>query len=191
MPTLIDALSGALPRPGSRPWPRCVVDGDLWRGLGESTRRWSLDACRTVGRCRRGPYGVGRRDRGANSPSPVSSATGEGFPRSPPHHAPATRLERAIQDLFGYEPVGAPDPRPWLDHGRWPVVAPLGARTPALAAARPTLSSPPRVRGCIRSRSAPCMPALSSRGIFVFTPAVRRSSASRRGWDMFTKASRR
>ncbi len=31
-------------------------------------------------------------------------------------HPPAIRLERAIRDLFGLEPVGLPDTRPWLDH---------------------------------------------------------------------------
>jgi Ni,Fe-hydrogenase III large subunit len=35
----------------------------------------------------------------------------------------AIRLERAIRDLFGYEPVGSADARPWLDHGRWPQAA--------------------------------------------------------------------
>jgi Ni,Fe-hydrogenase III large subunit len=40
-------------------------------------------------------------------------------------HAPALRLERAIRDLFGYEPEGLPDPRPWLDHRAWEVAAPL------------------------------------------------------------------
>lgn len=34
-------------------------------------------------------------------------------------HPPAIRLERAIRDLFGLEPQGLPDTRPWLDHGRW------------------------------------------------------------------------
>jgi Ni,Fe-hydrogenase III large subunit len=34
-------------------------------------------------------------------------------------HPPAIRLERAIHDLFGLEPEGLPDTRPWLDHGRW------------------------------------------------------------------------
>jgi Ni,Fe-hydrogenase III large subunit len=32
-------------------------------------------------------------------------------------HPPAIRLERAIRDLFGYEALGSPDTRPWLDHG--------------------------------------------------------------------------
>jgi len=42
-------------------------------------------------------------------------------------HAPASRLERAIGDLFGIESVGRPDPRPWIDHGRWPCHRPLAA----------------------------------------------------------------
>jgi Ni,Fe-hydrogenase III large subunit/Ni,Fe-hydrogenase III small subunit len=41
------------------------------------------------------------------------------------HHAPAIRLERAVRDLFGLEPQGLPDQRPWLDHGRWETHHPL------------------------------------------------------------------
>ncbi len=50
----------------------------------------------------------------------------EGFPSVGRHHPPAQRLERAITDLFGYDPYGATDARPWLDHGRWPIAHPLG-----------------------------------------------------------------
>lgn len=50
-------------------------------------------------------------------------------------HPPAIRLERAIKDLCGFEAVGAPDDRPWLDHGRWGVRAPLGERVPSTDAA--------------------------------------------------------
>jgi Ni,Fe-hydrogenase III large subunit len=32
-------------------------------------------------------------------------------------HPPAIRLERAARDLFGLDPMGLPDARPWLDHG--------------------------------------------------------------------------
>jgi Ni,Fe-hydrogenase III large subunit len=38
------------------------------------------------------------------------------FPSVGAMHPPAIRLERAIRDLFGYQPVGSPDTRPWLDH---------------------------------------------------------------------------
>jgi hypothetical protein len=56
---------------------------------------------------------------------------GGSFPSIGMRHAPAIRLERAIHDLFGYDATGLPDRRAWLDHGRWGVVRPLGARTEA------------------------------------------------------------
>lgn len=42
------------------------------------------------------------------------------YPSVASHHPPALRLERAMRDLYGTRPDGLPDPRPWLDHGRWP-----------------------------------------------------------------------
>ncbi len=57
-----------------------------------------------------------------------------GFPSIGRHHAPAIRLERALRDLYGIEPDGAVDDRPWLDHGCWPVRQPLGSRRPREAA---------------------------------------------------------
>jgi len=48
------------------------------------------------------------------------------FPSVAKRHLPAMRLERAVHDLNGIEPVGLPDSRPWLDHGRWGVRQPLG-----------------------------------------------------------------
>ncbi len=54
---------------------------------------------------------------------------GGSFPALSALHAPAIRLERMIFDLFGLVPEGAPDTRPWLDHGRWSVQHPLGAAT--------------------------------------------------------------
>jgi Ni,Fe-hydrogenase III large subunit len=41
------------------------------------------------------------------------------YPSVGASHAPAIRLERATRDLFGLQPIGLPDTRPWLDHGRW------------------------------------------------------------------------
>ncbi len=53
-----------------------------------------------------------------------------GFPTVGAHHAAAQRLERAAADLFGVTAEGAADARPWLDHGRWEIAAPLGAAGP-------------------------------------------------------------
>ena len=51
----------------------------------------------------------------------VSLATDAGrYPSVAALHVPALRLERAMRDLYGVQPIGLPDPRPWLDHGRWP-----------------------------------------------------------------------
>jgi hypothetical protein len=51
----------------------------------------------------------------------VSLGTEAGvYPSVSACHAPAMRLERAMRDLHGVLPLGLPDPRPWLDHGRWP-----------------------------------------------------------------------
>ncbi len=41
------------------------------------------------------------------------------YPSVGARHPPAIRLERAIRDLHGFDAVGAPDTRPWLDHGVW------------------------------------------------------------------------
>lgn len=51
-------------------------------------------------------------------------------------HAPAQRLERAVRDLTGLVAEGAPDTRPWLDHGKWGVRHPLG--TAGRTNAKPT-----------------------------------------------------
>jgi Ni,Fe-hydrogenase III large subunit len=53
------------------------------------------------------------------------------FPSVALLHTPALRLERTIRDLYGLEPEGSPDTRPWLDHGRWGLRHPLGERASA------------------------------------------------------------
>jgi Ni,Fe-hydrogenase III large subunit len=52
------------------------------------------------------------------------------FPSVGARHAPAIRLERALCDLTGLQAIGAIDSRPWLDHARWTIRHPLGAREP-------------------------------------------------------------
>jgi Ni,Fe-hydrogenase III large subunit len=59
------------------------------------------------------------------------------FPSVGALHPAAIRLERALRDLFGLEPVGLADQRPWLDLGFWGVKHPLGASSSPPAAARP------------------------------------------------------
>lgn len=58
------------------------------------------------------------------------------FPALSPARPGAVRFERMIRDLWGHVAEGAVDLRPWLDHGRWRVTAPLVAR-PAPQEGRP------------------------------------------------------
>ncbi len=121
-----DAFEALAPVPGQRPWPRRVVDAEMWRALAQSLaagERTLLGLWGDAGFVHMavlgGPSGVA-----------VASLACEngGFPSVAAHHPPAARFERAIEDLFGCRPLDAPDERPWLDHGRWPNSAPRAAR---------------------------------------------------------------
>ena len=107
-----------------RPWPRYRVSAPTWcdiaRKLGKEADLlgfWA-DAAEVH---------LALRERG-ETPCVVSIAVEKGgFPSVGQHHAPAIRLERAIRDIYGHEPVGLRDVRPWLDHGAWEIATPAGA----------------------------------------------------------------
>jgi Ni,Fe-hydrogenase III large subunit len=48
----------------------------------------------------------------------------------------AALFERMVLDLWGHRAADALDPRPWLDHGRWPLLRPMSTR-PVPNAAQP------------------------------------------------------
>jgi Ni,Fe-hydrogenase III large subunit len=107
------------------PWPRAVVSGGAWLTAIESL---------AAGRCTLsglwGDDGIVHMAllRGAKIAVLSLECPNRQFPSVGRLHAPAIRLERSIFDLFGLAPDGAPDGRPWLDHGRWNLRHPLGAR---------------------------------------------------------------
>ena len=113
-----------------RPWPRAIVTADGWRdaivmlAAGERTLLGLWGEPQTVH--------MAVLDETRNSVGVLSLACPDGrFPSVGEAHPPAIRPERAIRDLYGLEPVGLPDGRPWLDHGRWGVRHPLGHAEPA------------------------------------------------------------
>jgi Ni,Fe-hydrogenase III large subunit/Ni,Fe-hydrogenase III component G len=59
------------------------------------------------------------------------------FPSVGQVHPPAIRLERAIHDLYGLEPLDLGDRRAWLDHDRFGVKHPLGAHLEASPVSTP------------------------------------------------------
>ncbi len=139
MTTLADLLPQDRWIPQHRPWPRALVAPETWAAAGTrlAAGEWTL----------LGLWGEADAVHMALLDEPegaigVASLDGSGaVPSIGRHHPPAIRLERAIRDLFGHEPVGLADGRPWLDHGRWPVRRPLGAAsaTSAPPAAYPFL----------------------------------------------------
>ena len=123
MPSLIDLMLEG--RQVGKPSPRTVVEIPVWNFAAEQLAEgdWSL----------LGLWG----DRGSVHMALLDAETAEHglitiecphgtFPSIARHHLPALRLERAIRDLFGLEPAGSPDPRPWLDHQKWGTRHPLG-----------------------------------------------------------------
>jgi Ni,Fe-hydrogenase III large subunit len=133
MPALIDTIEGRRIA-AHRPWPRVMVNEDGWRLAASrlADGHWTL----------LGLWG----DNGAVHmsvlhESQIAVLTIEcpdgRYPSIGALHPPAIRLERALRDLYGIEPEGLPDSRPWLDLGFWNVQHPLGARRDAPAPREP------------------------------------------------------
>jgi len=134
MSTLLDLVSQCQSTGQHQPWPRVTVDATTWQFAAEqlAAGRWSL----------LGLWGGNAAVHAAvldiDAIAVLSyDCEDGGFPSLSRHHAPALRPERAIRDLFGLEPRGIEDPRPWLDHGRWGSGAPLPGNSGARAAGRP------------------------------------------------------
>jgi Ni,Fe-hydrogenase III large subunit/Ni,Fe-hydrogenase III component G len=135
MSTVIDNIQGKRVD-NHRPWPRFTVDAEAWRQAGGELAEGRATLL--------GLWG----DAGASCSMHMAimeddaceivvlslECPDETFPSIGALHPPAIRLERAIRSLYGLEPVGAPDTRPWLDLGFWDVQHPLGARTAAPSA---------------------------------------------------------
>ena len=177
-------------RQAHRPWPRVVV-GE--RRLAACHRSELVDGARhaawAVGRHGRRALALLEEPSDASPCSPCNAPTAS-FPRSARMHPPAIRLERAIRDLYGLNPTGADDTRPWLDHGLWGVRIRSATARSAPSSLRLTRSCPSKARACTRSRSARCMPASSSPGISASPPTARRWCGSKSGSAMCTRASR-
>lgn len=125
MPSLIDLILEGRRLERHQPWPRAIVDPAVWSfAAGQLAEgHWTL----------LGLWGepetvhMALLDEPASRIAVISLETMDGrYPSVAQRHPPAMRLERAARDLFGIEPTGLPDRRPWLDHHRWGVRHPLG-----------------------------------------------------------------
>ena len=99
------------------PWPRAVVNHEGWRRaiVPLSSGHWTLLGLWAE----RDQVHMALDDNGELGVLSLA-CDDKRFPSVGQSHPPAMRLERAIRDLWGLEPEGLADTRPWLDHGRWP-----------------------------------------------------------------------
>jgi len=133
MPSLLDIIPRGERVAGHRPWPRFVVTAQAWRhaageiGSGRATLLALWGDASAVPMVH-----LAMLEERSGEIAVISLACPDRkFPSVGAHAPPAIRPERAIQSLYGYEPVGGPDLRPWLDLGFWEVRHPLGARSKA------------------------------------------------------------
>src|SRR5450756_28368 len=110
------------------PWPRAVVSRDSWR---QATSLLSAGAWALLGLWAEGEHvHMAVAEEGQSDFGVLSVACADRcFPSVGQSHPPAIRLERAIRDLWGLDPEGLADVRPWLNHGKWhPPRGPEAAR---------------------------------------------------------------
>jgi Ni,Fe-hydrogenase III large subunit len=139
MPSLINTIVGRSVDEHRR-CPRLVVDEEQWRFIASelAAGRYVLLGLWAE------PTAVHMcvLDEPATGMAVVSIECPHGrFPSVASLHPPAIRLERAIRSLFGLEPMGLPDLRPWLDLGFWGISHPLAA-TPGAAPSLPYVFLP-------------------------------------------------
>ena len=121
----LDALIVTRDRePGHQGWPRVRVPRTGWRAIGEALRTGRVSLLGLWGDAE--SVHAALYEAAAQSVAIATNLVREGScPSLAPYHPPALRPERAIRDLYGTQFTEHPDPRPWLDHGHWPVVNPL------------------------------------------------------------------
>jgi Ni,Fe-hydrogenase III large subunit len=103
------------------------VDAAGWRALGEALASGARDLVSLWADGTEVRLATLRRDPVALEVVALRTEAGR-FPSIGAVHPPALRLERMLRETTGLVPEGHPDPRPWLDHGRWPLRRPLGDR---------------------------------------------------------------
>jgi Ni,Fe-hydrogenase III large subunit len=133
MSSLLDAIPQGDRIANHRPWPRVTVTANAWRRLAGEIAAGRVTLFGLWGDTGVVPtvhMAIIEEGSGDGAVVSLECPAGE-FPSVGALHPPAIRLERAIHSLYGLQPIGAPDLRPWLDLGFWDVRYPLGARTAA------------------------------------------------------------
>jgi Ni,Fe-hydrogenase III large subunit len=116
-------------RMGCAPWPRFLLDARRWSALAPAPGYALLGLWGEPGFAHAAFLDEARREVLLAS---VLAEEGR-IPALSPLWPSAALFERTLMDLWGIATEGGTDARPFLDHGRWPLVAPLSARPAAQA----------------------------------------------------------
>lgn len=125
MTSISDLIAAGHPIAPHRPWRRVVVDEAAWQAAAAELAGGSVTLLAVWGEPASAHMALLDESAGEISVLSLDCADGR-YSSVGARHPPAIRPERAARDLFGLTPVGLPDARPWLDHGRWGVRHPLG-----------------------------------------------------------------
>jgi Ni,Fe-hydrogenase III large subunit/Ni,Fe-hydrogenase III component G len=131
MPQLADFLLNGQPVEAHRPWSRVAVTGEAWQDIAHELAGGRAILLGLWGDHAPAVHMAIMSEDSRQIVVVTIDCPGGTFPSVGAVHPPAIRLERSIFSLYGLEPVGAPDVRPWLDLGFWDVRYPLGVRSPA------------------------------------------------------------
>jgi Ni,Fe-hydrogenase III large subunit len=167
MAALLDTIEGDR-IDGHRPWPRLVVRDDGWRF---ATRQLAAGTWTLLGLWgEAGAVHMAVLDERAGEIAVVTiRCPNARYPSVGALHPPAIRLERALRDLTGIEPVGLPDPRPWLDLGFWDVRHPLSAQPGTAQPRAPYAFLPTEGEGLHQIPVGPVHAGIIEPGHFRFT----------------------
>lgn len=135
MPQLADLLLKGKPVEAHRPWPRVIVPAEVWQDIAAELAggRATLLGLWGDGVPVPAVHMAVMSEKAREIAVVTVECRGGRYPSVGAVHPPAIRPERAIFSLYGIEPLGAPDSRPWLDLGSWDVQHPLGAAKAAPA----------------------------------------------------------
>lgn len=114
---------------GCAPWPRYLLDAGRWAALTPSDGFALLGLWGEPGFAHAAFLDEARLEVLLAS---VVAAEGR-IPALSPRWPGAALFERALRDLWGIQAEGGMDARPFLDHGRWPLLGPLSGRPAAQA----------------------------------------------------------
>jgi len=118
------------------PWPRVETDVTGWGAAADALGAGRLSLLGLWGDKASVHMALGDDEAGSIAVLSLDCPD-DRYPSVSRHHPPALRFERSLRDLWGIHPAGLPDERPWLDHDRWGLKFPLGARIPAPADGAP------------------------------------------------------